>query len=196
MVLFGTPASDYGLGMPITVLLDEGAITVSEGLSETGRTQKNYAMAAPVKMGDIVELFQSTDITFEAAGGLPVMRKPANDGSGSGIFGRVVFIGVPKRVPADSDEAAALGDRLEGGFLRPATVEVMGLKGANVYEIKQDSLATLEIGAAGQLALEFDGEGNPTGYLKVVASGGALPLRSFHYIASGSSVKMALLGVF
>lgn len=196
MALTGTVAGDFGLGMPMTVLLDEGEIVVSEGLSPTGRMQKSYAFSAPVKIGDIVELFEDASITFDATGGLPVMRKPRNDGSGAGVYGRVLMIDVPRRVPAEGEDTSDLADRLAGGYLRPATVEIMGLKGASVFEVKQDSSNALEVGAAGKLSLEFDDNDVATGRIMVVTSGGTLPMRSFHRIAAGSGSKPALLGVF
>ncbi|MCX8207425.1 MAG: hypothetical protein N3G75_06295 [Methanothrix sp.] len=195
MALTGTVAGDFGLGMPMTVLLDEGAITVSEGLSPTGRTQKNYAFAAPVKVGDIVELFNNTALTYENTGGLPVMRKPRDDGNSAGVYGRIVMIDVPKRVPAEGEDTTALADRLTKGYLRLATVEILGLKGANAFEVKQNSSNALAVGAAGKLSPEF-ASGVATGYIKVVGSGGTLPMRSFHYIAAGAGSQPALLGVF
>lgn len=196
MALTGTVAGDFGLGMPMTVLLDEGAIVVSEGLSPTGRTQKSYAFSAPVKVGDIVELFEDASITFDATGGLPVMRKPRNDGNGAGVYGRVLVIDVPRRVPAEGEDTSDLADRLAGGYLRTATVEIMGLKGASVFEVKQDASNALGIGASGKLSPEYNESGIATGHIKVVTSGGTLPMRSFHHIAAGSGSKPALLGVF
>lgn len=197
MSMTGLVAGEYELGFPMTVILDEGAVTVSEGVGITGKPQKSYTFTKGVEVGDIVEVFADTAITFSATNGLPVMRLPQNDGASAGIFGRVIYIDLMKNVPENSDDANTLAKRLSGGYYRLATVEIFGLSGAFTFEVTKDSIATLEVGAAGKLSPGYDGtSGVWDGTIKVVDSSGTLPLRSFHYVGSGSGTAPALLGVF
>ncbi|HOK59198.1 MAG TPA: hypothetical protein PL047_09345 [Methanothrix sp.] len=132
MGLMGTVAGDFKFGGRCTVFLYEGAVTPAEVEDNYGNYRPAVTRAAPIKEGDLVELFDDTAITYEATGGIPVVRK-IGGGSGTVYVGRVLNI-EKAEVLVPAQQVTALGDLISMKLLRVATVEFTGLAGMTVVE--------------------------------------------------------------
>lgn len=118
-------AGDYPGGLRITAILDEGTLTVA------GRTYDQRGLYAPgitfgaeLYYGDVIAISNDAAVTFDAAGGLPVVEKGVN--AEALVYGKIV--GDPKlvRVPAATADADTLAERLAGKYYRIAVVEFWG----------------------------------------------------------------------
>lgn len=119
-------AGRYPGGLRITAILNEGAPTVSarvydaRGLFATGVTY-----AAELYEKDVVAICNDTDVTYAAAGGIPVVEKAVN--SEALVCGQIVQMLRTIRQPAASADADTLAERLAGKYYRIAVVEFWGM---------------------------------------------------------------------
>ncbi|MDH7597546.1 MAG: hypothetical protein QHG98_07415 [Methanothrix sp.] len=150
MGLMGTVAGDFKLGGRCTAFLYEGAVTPAEMEDNFGNYRPAVTRAAPIKEGDLVELFDDTAITYEATCGLPVVRK-IGGAAGSAYVGRVLNI-EKAEVLVPPTQVSALSDLIAMKLLRVATVEFAGMDGMTVIE------ATVPANVAGADSIDI---GNP-----------------------------------
>lgn len=108
----------------ITVILDEGNITVGTGLGMGGRKETMYTLAAELYEGDWVALSNDTANTASATGLKPVVEK-AQNGEALCMF-EIVSIDPAENYPASSAAADSLAKRLAGKFYRKARARVYG----------------------------------------------------------------------
>jgi hypothetical protein len=177
----------------MTCILEEGAITVSDGYNPRGTKELNANPAAPIAEGDLVYLIAGTKNLCAECRKNPVVAKLA---AGTFYAGRVTSTPQWKHTPAvsmpvtDCDNAdwAAV---LAGEYYRLASVEFFGLTGAFEGVVTADGSNEVAIGAPGDLKWDVS-----LGTFVPAASGGAglLPL---HYVPAGvaSDTYSIMLGV-
>jgi hypothetical protein len=120
-----TIAGNYGGGIPVTCILDEGAPTVTASgtyFGATGETEQVLSWATPVVEGEWVACSNDTACTFTACGGIPCVERPVN--AETLILGRIVSTPKLQTMPANDDAADTLAERLTGGYYRTAVVEI------------------------------------------------------------------------
>jgi hypothetical protein len=106
-----------------TCLLDEGAITVSTAYDLNGKEQKVCTYASEIKENDWVAISNDTGNTYAATGGLLLVEKPV--AGESLIIGRIKGLPGRGKVPPNDAAADTLAERLSGGYLRNAIVEIL-----------------------------------------------------------------------
>lgn len=122
-----TIAGNYGGGIPLTCILNEGAPTVTASGSyygETGETEKVLTWAAPIAENDWVAISDDVLCMYEECDGSPVMELP--DNGDTLMIGRVVSTPKLQRMPANDAAANDLDERLAGDYYRTAVVEIFG----------------------------------------------------------------------
>lgn len=134
MALMGEVAGDTKWSdFKLSVYLDEGVITPTTIEDQYGNDRPAVARTARLQEGDLVELYD--DVAFQYSNlpdGLPVVR--ALTGAGASYVGRIVTIEkAAKQIP--SAPVAAIADQLSGGFLRVATVEMIGMEGMALLDV-------------------------------------------------------------
>jgi len=118
-------AGNYGGGIPVTCILDEGAPTITDSgtyYGQTGETEKVLTWATPLVEGEWVALSNDALCTYEACGGLPCVERPV--AAETLMIGRLVSTPKLQRMPADDAAAVTLDLRLAGDYYRTAIVEI------------------------------------------------------------------------
>jgi len=126
-----TIAGDIQGGMPITCLLYEGNITRAQGETRTGLDSVVITRAAPIQVGDMVEIMDDAAFTYAATEGLPVVKKLAS--TGSVRIGKVIAIDRAKNIPATNGIVSTISTMVNNGYLRRATVIIYGIQS---YEVQ------------------------------------------------------------
>ena len=167
----------------MTCILEEGALTVSDGYNTQGEKVTIVTPAAPIVVGDLVYLIAGVKNLYVETGGKPVVAKLA---AGTFYVGRVTSTPQWKNTPAatkaftDCDNAdwAAI---LAGDYYRMASVEFFGVTGAFEGTVTADASNEVAIGAL--IDLKWDVS---LGTFAPAASGGK-GLLPMHYVPTGSS---------
>ena len=119
-----TIAGNYGGGIQVTCILDEGAPTVTDSgtyFGETGDTEKVLTWTTPLVEGEWVAVSDDAECTYIACGGIPCVERPV---SGETLtVGRIVSTPKLETMPADTAAANLLSERLAGEYYRTAVVE-------------------------------------------------------------------------
>jgi len=118
-------AGDYGGGIKITCILNEGAPTVTASGSyfgQTGETEKVLTWASALEEGDWIAIDDSSNCTFVACGGIPCVERPVN--AETLVVGRIKSTPKLQRMPANDAAAATLALRLAGDYYRTALVQI------------------------------------------------------------------------
>jgi len=133
MALTGSVAGDARWATSkLTAFLYEGDITPGQIEDNYGNARPAVVRSAPLKEGDLVELFDDEALTYDALGGIPMLR--ALSESGTKYIGRIIEIEkAQKQIPATA--ITELSDMISGGFLRVATVEMVGMCGMGQIEV-------------------------------------------------------------
>jgi hypothetical protein len=117
----------------LSVYLYEGNIAPTTIEDQYGNDRPAVSRAARLAEGDLVELYD--DAAFEynnLPDGLPVVRAPASE-SAATYMGRIITIEkAAKQIPTGA--VTDIADMLAGGFLRVATVEMIGMSGMALIE--------------------------------------------------------------
>lgn len=115
-------AGDVRGGLPLTCILDEGAITVvSRTYGPGGTYDIGISFASELRVNDIVCLSSETACTPEATDLMPVVEQVSN--GDDKVFG--VIMSEPRLMgSAPAASSSSLADRLAGNYCRVATVEV------------------------------------------------------------------------
>lgn len=129
-----TIAGDIQGGMPITCLLYEGNITRAQGETRTGLDSVVITRAAPIQVGDMVEIMDDAAFTYAATEGLPVVKKLAS--TGSVRIGKVIAIDRAKNIPATNGTVSTISTMVNNGYLRRATVIIYGIQSYEVQTVK------------------------------------------------------------
>lgn len=193
-------AGNYGGGIQVTCILDEGAPTVTASGSyygDTGETEKVLTWTSPIAENDWVAIQDDTNVLYEECGGLPVMTRPAN--AGVLVIGRVVSVPKIQVVPATTAVADSLTKQLAGEYYRTAVVEIFGgitaiMKARvmcdNANTVVPGVATYLEVNMAGVVAdheLAFDMDGTDTGV-------GVIPFHDVPNAADGTEYS-CLVGI-
>ena len=195
-----TIAGNYGGGMKMTCILDEGAPTITDSgtyFGETGKTEKVLTWATPLKENDWVAISNDALCTYDACGGIPCVERP--------VAGEVLVIGriksTPKlqRMPVNDAAAVTLDLRLAGDYYRTAEVEIFGgitaIMKARVMTDGTNAIVPgvptyLELNIAGMVAdheLAFDMDGTDAGV-------GVIPFHAVANAANGNEYS-CLVGI-
>lgn len=122
-----TIAGNYGGGIPITCILNEGAPTVTASgtyYGATGQTEKVLTWAAAISENDWVAICDDVLCMYAECDGLPVMELP--DNGDTLMIGRVISTPKLQKMPANDAAANDLDERLAGDYYRTAVVEIFG----------------------------------------------------------------------
>ena len=194
-----TYAGDYGGGLQITCILNEGAPTVTARTYGPGGTyETGHVWASELRKGDVVCLDASSNCTFDACKGMPVVETVSN--GDDLVIGMIVS--EPRLVVAPPNSAAAntLAERLTGQYYRVATVEIWG----GITAIRTAHLLTADavaITPGGKTLLDVDVSQSTTDHdlvLNDIAGGAGAGFMSFHYVAktaAGTSYTI-LVGMY
>ena len=181
-------AGDYGGGIKITCILNEGAPTVAASGSyfgQTGETEKVLTWASALEEGDWVAISNDTVCTFVACGGIPCVERPVN--AETLVIGRIKSTPKLQRMPANTAAGDTLAKRLAGDYYRTAELEIFGgITAIMKARVMQDGSNTIVPGVGSKLKFNMTtGLSEDTLSFDVVASGG-VGVIPFHYVAAGT----------
>lgn len=148
-----TIAGDIQGGMPITCLLYEGNITRAQGETRTGLDSVVITRAAPIQVGDMVEIMDDAAFTYAATEGLPVVKKLAS--TGSVRIGKVIAIDRAKNIPATNGTVNTISTMVNNGYLRRATVIIYGIQSYEVQTVKVLQNSNCAAGAEATIAYDL-----------------------------------------
>ncbi|MFA4971956.1 MAG: hypothetical protein WC683_05035 [bacterium] len=183
-------------GSEYTCILYEGAPTVTaKTLGPDGYYDTGIVPASPLQKDDIVVLDIQSENTYEATGGLPVVKAVTN---GTLILGKILT--EPKTIGTAPTTAA--GDTwakiLAGKYYRIAKVKFFGvtdiekaiLVGASTANIVPGVPDTLKVDVSGTVAVS----GGVVTLSCADAANGGSGIFSFHYVANGAVTVSILAG--
>lgn len=171
-----------------TCILNEGAPTVTDRTyGADGLWEKTLVWASELYPGDYVAICNTTDVTFEACGGVPVVEKAVN--AETLVVGKIVSLPRPNMFfPAASADANDLSERLAGKYYRVANVEIMaGITKLEEAVVMCDG-ATATMPGDGQY-LKFNitsSYANHGLYFDSISGGGGVGVIPFHYVPAGT----------
>lgn len=179
-------AGDYEGGIKITCILNEGAPTVTaRTYGRDGTYDLGTTWASELKKGDVVAISNSTDVTYVACGGIPLVETPVT--TETLVVGQIVS--EPKLVvqPPTTASANELSERLAGKYYRVASVEIWGgitaIKKATV--MCDGSNATVPgVGATLKYNITSGTSNSVLSFDSAASAGvGVIP---FHYVPAGT----------
>lgn len=191
-MVVSTIAGDYDLGLKVTCILNEGNPTVGDGFDGTGRKTKVTTWANQMYKGQVVAIDPSTCNTYEACGGLFVV-KPVED-TDETVIG--IIATEPELVvqPPSSGVADSLTKRLAGKYYRQATVRILAF---NVIQdatlVTADAVACIP-GVAGKLIVDVSESGSENAGLVLndIASGGSANIIPLNYQAKAAGATVTI----
>jgi len=179
----------YGGGLPLTVILNEGAITVGTSYDGIGTKATSYTFASELAEGDYVAISNDSGNTFTATGGIPLVETAVN-GEGL-VIGKIVSTPVFEQKPANSAAADTLAERLAGKYYRVAVVEFMaGITSVQKATVMCDGTNATVPGVGSTLKFNIT-----SGYSTSIENGlqfdsaasGGTGVIPFHYVPSGTN---------
>lgn len=185
-------SGEFDEGGRYTCILNEGNPTVGTGYTPTGLKMPVVTWASELHRGEIVAIDASTTNTYEACGGLPVVRPIADaDATILGIIETEPKL--VKKIPASAD-ADSLSERLAGEYYRTATVRFFGVMHVGVARLFTDDKAAIVPGVIGTLKVDVsEAGGSAAGIVLNDVTTGGTGIFSFHYCAkttAGSSFNI------
>lgn len=192
-----TISGDVGGGIQLTCILEEGAITVNDSaMNSSGTMERGYSLATPLPKGLPVTLYDSTEATYDATMGMPLVRTTANADT-KGI-GRIVSEPRWVKLPASTGVADTLTKRLAAQYYRVATIELAGGI-TSIFDVKLVTADAIAIVPGVKTSLTVDASLTAAAGKIVLtdASGTGVGFIPFHYCAkaAGSTVTI-LVGVY
>lgn len=164
--------------------LDEGAITVATAYDVQGKEQKVCTFASELKEGDWVAISNDTGNTFAATGGSLLVEKPT---SGEQlVIGRIVATPRPAKIPSASADADTLAERLTGGYLRTAIVEVTAFNAIIEGTFTCDGSNAQVPGVATKLAMSLAASFTAHGLVTDGTGSGGANAVPLHYAPAGT----------
>ena len=178
-----TQSGEFGGGIQITCILDEGApVVTSRTYGPGGTYEDGLTWTTELRKGEPVTLSGETSNTYEACKGLPVVEQVSN--GDDKVIGMIVSEPKLVKFPADTAAGDTLTKQLAGQYYRIATVEIWGgitaIRAAHIL-----TTDTVAITPGVTTILDVDVSQVATDHdlvLNDVASGG-LGFMSFHYLA-------------
>lgn len=186
-------AGNYGRGIVVTCILNEGAPTVTgRTYDQLGEHSKGIIFDTELTEHDTVAIANDSVILFDDCDGVPVVEKPVN--GEQLVVGKIV--GTPRivSIPQTTTAADSLSKRISGGFYRIANVELMaGITSIQKATVMCDGTnatvpgvgSTLKLNIASEFDTDRFDDGNHTMQLDSAASGGT-GLIPFHYVPAGT----------
>ena len=192
-----TIAGNYGGGIQVTCILDEGAGDMTASgtyYGATGETEKVVTWATPLAEGELVACSNDVACTYDACGGIPCVERPV-DGE-TLIVGKLISTPKMQTFPTADAKADTLAHRLTYGCYRTGVVEIYAgitaivkakvvADGSNALVQMNPATAKYDISAsvaAGKIVL-----------LEVASAGvGYLPL---HYVSATAGDYTCLIGI-
>lgn len=190
-----TVSNDFGDGLALTCILEEGAPTVGKGYTTYNARLNTVSWAGELYKGEIVIVDSGTDLTHEATQGLPVVRRMVAGDAGTGkIIGIITSDPQLQANIPNSAAADTRAERLAGEYYRTGTVKFFGLTGVAPGTLKTTDTAAVVPGVVGTLAVDQSASvGGKNGFImNDVASGGA-NVFSFHYQAKAAGAEVPIL---
>lgn len=191
-------AGDYGGGVVLTCILDEGAPTVADRVYDIhGLYGAGFTFASELRKGDLVTLSSETAATYDACRGIPLVEGVSN--GDDKVIGIIVTEPRIEKVPRATADGDTLAKRLAGRYYRIAGVELWGI--TNVREALLTSAGTAAVVPGVATGVKVDVSESVANHrlcIVDVANGGTgiIPL---HYAASSagavSSVLVGLTGI-
>jgi len=177
-------AEDLGAShFKMTCILEEGALTVSDGYGIGGGKETIVTPAAPIAVNDLVYLIAGTKNLGVETNLLPVVAKLTN---GTFYVGRVTSTPEWDTVPSETKAFTSCSDTdwaeiLAGKWYRKASVEFFGITGAFAGTVTADNSNAVAIADPGDLKWNVS-----LGTFIPVANGGT-GLVPMHYVPITSS---------
>lgn len=181
-----TYAGNYGGGLVITCILDEGAITVADSYDGMGTKAKSYTFASELYENNYVAISNDTANTFTATGGIPLVELPVN--GETFVIGKIVGTPEFKKKPANDAAANTLAERLAGEYYRVANVEIMGgITSIQKAIVMCDGSNATTPGTGTTLKFNIaSGDGDGDGLQFDTAASGGVGVIPFHYVPAGT----------
>jgi len=187
-------SGDFGGGIKLTCILDEGNPTVSDNMiDQSGAKVTGLTWASALRKGEWVALSTATSNTYTACDGMPVTETVSN--ADDFVIGRIVSEPQPVVMPASSSVANSLTKRLAGKYYRVATVEVYvctatveaTLKTANAVAVTPGGVSLLDVDVSESAGVEVLTVND------VAAAAGSANWFSFHYQAKAAGAEVTIL---
>lgn len=189
-----TIAGDIGGGLKLTCILDEGAPTVSDNITDqSGAKITGLTWASALQKNEWVALSAETSNTYDACHGLPVVEAVSN--GDDLVVGRIVSEPQMKVMPASSAVADSLTKRLAGEYYRVATVEIFACSAAmDVTLVTADAVAVTP-GGVSLLDVDVSETASAEGLTvnDVAGAAGSADMFSFHYQAKAAGATVTIL---
>jgi len=190
-----TISGEFGGGIPITCILDEGAPTVTArtyGPSGTFEAGTVWG-ATELRKGDPVALSVETSNTYIACRGKPVVEQVSN--GDNFVIGMITSEPQLIVTPPTTTAADDLTKRLAGKYYREATVEIWG----GITAIRAARLVTADAVAVtpgGLTLLDLDVSESIADHdlvLNDIAGGAGAGYMPFHYQAKAAGADVTIL---
>lgn len=185
-------SGDVGGGIQLTCILEEGAITVNDsGMGSSGFKERTFSLATPIPKGVPVCLYDSTEVTYDATMGMPMVKTIVASGKG---IGRVVSEPRWIKLPAATGDADTLSKRLTAQYYRVATVELWGGI-TSIFDVKVVTVdaAAIVPGAVGTISIDASLSIAAGKTVCTDVASGATGIFPFHYVAKAAASTVTIL---
>jgi len=185
-------SGDVGGGIQLTCILEEGNVTVSDvAMNSSGFKERTFSLATPIAKNMPVCLYDSTEATYDATLGMPMMKTIVSGGKG---IGRVVSEPRWQKLPSVSADADSLTKRLTGQFYRVATVELWGGI-TSIFDVKCVTVdaAAIVPGAVGTISIDASLSIAAGKIVCTDVASGGTGIFPFHYQAKAAAATVTLL---
>jgi len=189
-----TISGDFGGGIPLTCILDEGNPTVNaRTYGPAGTYELGLTWVAELRKGDPVALSVAASNTYIACSGMPVVEQVSN--GDDLVIGIITSAPEPVITPANSTVANSLTKRLAAKYYRKATVEIWGgitairtahLKTADAVAVTPGGITLLDLDVSQSIA-------DHDLVLNDIDNGAGAGYMSFHYQAKVAGADVTIL---
>lgn len=190
----GEISGDFGGGLKLTCILDEGNPTVSDNMiDQAGAKVSGLAWASALRKGEWIALSKESSNTYAACDGLPVVEAVSD--TDDLVMGRIISEPQLVAMPASSVVADSLTKRLAGKYYRIATVEIYGCSTIAEATLKTANAAAVVPGTTGLLDVDVSETAGVEGLTvnDVAAAAGSAHWFSFHYQAQAAGQTVTVL---
>lgn len=187
-------SGDFGGGIKITCILDEGNPTVSDSIVDSsGAKVTGLTFASALKKNEWVALSTETSNTYAACDGMPVVEAVSN--GDDFVVGRIVSEPQIVVMPATSGVADSLTKRLAAKYYRIATVEIFACSTIIEATLVTADAVAVTPGGVSLLDVDVSGSAGEEGLTvnDVAAAAGSANWFSFHYQAKAAGATVTVL---